>query len=59
MQTIIPYWNNCCDEQCILVKKELKRLEDENECLKNRVIQLNQTIENLKLNKNEINKIKK
>ena len=57
-QANIQFWNNCCDEKCILVKKELKRLENENECLKNRVIQLNQTIKNMKLNKNEINKIK-
>ena len=57
-QANIQYWNNCCDEQCFLVKNQLKRLEDKNECLRNNVIQLNQTIKNMKLNKKEINKKK-
>ena len=41
---IYGYGNSCCDEQCASVKKELKRLEDENQCLRSNVIQLNQTI---------------
>ena len=48
---------NCNDEHCTVIKKELKRLEDENQNLKGDVIRLNQTIQFLKLNNNNHIKI--
>ena len=50
-QTNINFGNSCSDEQCITMRKELKRLENENQFLKNNVFQLNQTIKSLKINK--------
>ena len=51
-QTNIKYGNSCSEEQCYMVRKELKRLEEENQILKSNIVQLNKTIQNLKLNKN-------
>jgi len=51
-KTNVIYSNTCNDENCLLVKNELKRLEDENQRLKSNVIQLNQTIKYLKSTKN-------
>ena len=53
------YDNSCSEDQCVMAKKELKRLEEENNSLKKNVIQLSQTIKKMKLknknNKNIIN----
>ena len=50
-QTNIIYGNSGTDEHCILLKKELKRLEEENIYLKNNINKLNQTIKYLKTGK--------
>ena len=49
------YDNSCSEDQCVMAKKELKRLEEENNSLKKNVIQLSQTIKKMKL-KNKNNK---
>ena len=50
-QTNINLGNSCSDEQCVIMRKELKRLEKENQFLRNNIIQLNETIKSIKINK--------